>query len=276
MFDRRFVLLAMPPIRARFPSLSRLEVFLNGGRRMTINRNIRGAVSAAAILLLLLSGCGGDTKQLQAQNESLRAEVAALRARAAESEAARDAESKRSQRDAQDVARLRGEITQLRTDAKDAEKLRAENQQLRNENQKLRSATPPASPQPAPTPPQAATFPRESWSFAGYASPEAALVSAIWSMRQGNPKQYFESLTTDEQLRMTKAWEGKSQEEIAAKHQNDTAQITGVKVTETQPVSADETLMKVFIEGVNRDEIVRMKRVGNEWKFGGFIREPKP
>ena len=224
----------------------------------------------------LTSGCGGGgAKELQAENEALRAEVAALKARANEAEAARDADAKRTQGEAQDVARLRGEITQLRTSAKDAEKLRTENQQLRTENQKLRAPAT-ATPPPPAAAPTATSFPRESWSFAGYQSPEAALVSAIWSMQQGNAKQYFDSLTPEEQLRMTKVWENKSQAEIAAKHQADTAPISGMRVTETQPVSAEETVMKVFIEGVNREEKVSMKRVGNEWKFNGFIREPAP
>lgn len=241
---------------------------------MNMKRNIPAIVGAAAIAFLL-GGCGGEVKQVQAENESLRAEVAALKARTAEMDAAWETESKRQQTDAQDVARLRGEVTQLRTTAKDAEKLRAENQQLRSENQKLRGAATAANTQPAPVTAPPGTFPRESWSFAGYTSPEAALVSAIWSMQQGNPKQYFDSLTPEEQLRMAKAWEGKSQEEIAAKHQNDTSKITGMKVLSQQAVTADEVQMSVYIEGVDRAEKVSMKRVGNDWKFGGFIREPK-
>ena len=235
----------------------------------------------AAGMIPLLTGCGGDTKQLQSENEALRAEIAALKARAAEADAVRETDSKRAQTDAQDVARLRGELTQLRTSAKDAEKLRAENQQLRNDNQNLRgaataTATPAAPAAPATqTPQQGSAYPRESWSFAGYTSPDAALVSAIWSMQQGNPKQYFESLTPEEQLRMTKAWEGKTPEEIAAKHQTDTAPITGMKVTARQLVSPDEVQMSVFIEGANREEKVSMKRVGGEWKFGGFLRQPQ-
>jgi len=43
-----------------------------------------------------------------------------LRARSAEAEAALAADSKRSQTDAQDVARLRGEVTQLRNGSKDS------------------------------------------------------------------------------------------------------------------------------------------------------------
>lgn len=245
---------------------------------MNTTRNI-GAILGATVLTLCLAGCSGDAKKLQTENEALRAEVAALKARtdaSTDAEAARDAEVKRLRTDAQDVARLRGEVTQLRTTAKDADKLRAENQQLRSENQQLRGAAA-AAPTPPPAPVQAQTsFPRESWTFAGYASPEAALISAIYSMQQGNPKQYFESLTAEEQLRMAKSWEGKSPEEIAAKHVSDTSKITGMKVLNQQAISTDEVQMSVYIEGVDRAEKVSMKRVGNDWKFGGFIREPKP
>jgi len=227
-----------------------------------------GAVSA----ILLLAGCGGNAKQLQAENEALRAEVAALKARTAETEASREAELKRAQAEAQDVARLRGEVTQLRNTAKDAEKLRAENQQLRGENQKLRgAAAAPATPTPTP---QTGNFPRESWAFLGYTSPESALMSAIWSMQQGNPKQYFDSLTLEEQARMAKVWENKSEAEIAAKHQADVSKITGMRVLNRQELSAEEVQMSVYIEGVDRTEKVSMKRVGNDWRFGGFIREP--
>ena len=93
-------------------------------------------------------------------------------------------------------------------------------------------------------------------------------------MNQGNPRQYFDSLTPEEQLRMTRVWENKSQAEIAAKHQGDTAKITGLKVLNQQAVTADEVVMSVYIEGVDRAEKVSMKRVGNDWKFGGYLREP--
>jgi hypothetical protein len=235
-----------------------------------------GATLGTIVLVCSLTGCGGNSKPIEVENAALRAELAELKARAGETDAARDTEAKRAQTDAQDVARLRGEVTQLRTAAREVEKLRAENQQLRKENQTLRGATTAAANTPAaPTPPPAGSFPRESWSFAGYASPEAALVSAIWSMQQGNAKQYFESLTQDEQLRMAKVWEGKTPEEIAAKHQADTAAITGLKVIQRDEAPDGNAVIKVFIEGVNREEQVRLQRVGNDWKFGGFIREPK-
>ena len=228
-------------------------------------------------ITLLLTGCGGDAKKLQAENDALRAEVAELKARTdadAQAASTRDAEMKRLQTAATEAVRLRGEITQLRSGSKDTDSLRAENLRLKTENQSLRgaaSATASAPAAPAPTP---GHFPRESWSYAGYQTPESALISAIYSMQQGNPKQYFDSLTPEEQVRMSKVWENKSPEEIAAKHVVDTAKITGMKILNTQEISPGQTVMSVYIEGVDRTEKVSMRRVGEEWKFGGYIREP--
>ena len=230
-------------------------------------------VLLATALMLTLTGCGDDAKKFQAENNVLRAEVAELKARTdAEAQAAstRDAELKRLQTAATEAVRLRGEITQLRSGSKATESLRAENLRLKTENQTLRGATT-APTTPAPTP---GHFPRESWSHAGYQSPEAALISAIYSMQQGNPKQYFDSLTTEEQLRMTKVWENKTPEEIAAKHVADTSKITGMRILNSQEVAPGQMMMSVYIEGVDRAEKVSMKRVGEEWKFGGYIREP--
>jgi len=242
---------------------------------MNAKRKFSG-LAGGTIITLLLAGCGGDAKQLQSENEALRAEIAALHAHSTEADAARGAELKRQQSDASDVARLRGEATQLRNAAKDAEKLRAENQQLKAENQKLRGAAVATETAPTTPAPAAGTFPRESWKFAGYSSPENALISAIYAMQQGYTKEYFNSLTPEEQARMAKVWEGKSPEEIAAKHSSDTAAITGIQVLNQQAISADEVQMNVHIGGVERDEKLSVKRIGNDWKFNGFIREAKP
>ena len=243
---------------------------------MNAKRKFSG-LAGGTVIALLLAGCGGDAKKLQSENEALRAEIAALQARSADADTTRNAELKRQQSDASDVARLRGEVTQLRNSSKDAEKLRAENQQLKAENQKLRGAA--VATESAPTPPPApttGTFPREAWKFAGYNSPENALISAIYAMQLGYTKEYFNSLTPDEQARMAKAWEGKTPEEIAAKHSSDTAAISGLQVLNQQAISADEIQMNVHIGGVERDEKISVKRIGNDWKFNGFIREPKP
>lgn len=235
------------------------------------------AVALGGVLLGGLSGCGGAAKKMEAENEALRAQLNEMAGRAeaeAQANSARLVEVKGLQADVQDLLRLRGEVTRLRALAKESEGLRAENQRLKAENQAMRGATAAAS--PATTKAAPGHFPRESWSYAGYQSPEAALVSALYSMQQGNPKQYFESLTAEEQQRMAKVWENKTAEEISAKHMNDTAKITGMKVLTTQEVAPGQMVMSVFIEGIDRAEKVSMKLVDGEWKFGGYVREPAP
>lgn len=213
-------------------------------------------------------------QQLRAELEALRAETQAVHdQRAAAEEAlskARDGELQRLRAEAQDVHKLRNEVRQLRTGASEVVQLRAENQQLRA------AASAVATVAASSTAPGAAEvhFPKEKWAFSGYATPEAALVSAVWAMKEGNPKTYLESLSPEEQARMAKAWENKSETEVAAKHQSDVASITGVRILEQQVVKDDEVVMVVHVEGVGKVEKVTMKRVGNDWKFGGFIRTP--
>ena len=74
---------------------------------------------------------------------------------------------------------------------------------------------------------------------------------------------------------MAERWQGKSEQEIAAKHQSDVTRISGIRVTGRQDLDADNIVMNVQIEGVDRAEKVSMKRVDGQWKFAGYIREPE-
>ena len=168
--------------------------------------------------------------------------------------------------EAKDVSKLRGEVTRLRVAAKDADALRVQNEQLRG------AAAVAAKPPTTNAAPQG-KFPRESWTFAGYATPESALVSAVWAMREGKTQVFLDSLTPEEQARMAKQWENKSEAEIAAEQQKEVSTVTSVRVIEQQDVSPDEVEMTFFIEGDNRMEVVKLKRIANDWKFGGTVRE---
>ena len=249
------------------------------------------AIRLFVAVALLGSGAAAFTfwkraETLAGENAALRAEIETLKAAhasAADSPEAkqREYELKRLRADAEEVHKLRGELASLRAGAKDLERLRAENLQLRGDNQQLRTANASAAanaaaahPVVAPRPATADQFPRDAWSFAGYASPEAALVSSIWAMREGNPQTYLQSLSPEEQARLAKSWQNKPETESVAKHQSDVAAITGLRVLDRQTVSPNEVLMNVYIEGVGRMEKVSMKLIGNEWKFGGYIRPP--
>lgn len=241
------------------------------------------AVTPFAILVAI--GSMIAAAQLWKSNQALHQEIAALRAQgetlqeqvetAAKASVAEAAQAHgQSEAQTRELMKLRGEVSHLKTaGAQELQQLRAENASLKREATRggaVRTTTGIDQVRDA----EQGHFPRESWSFAGYKSPENALVSAIWSMREGDPKTYFNSLTPEEQARLGKQWESKSEAEIAAKHQSDVSKITSMQILDRQPVSDDEMTMSVYIGGVDRTEKVRMQRVEGEWKFGGYIREP--
>ena len=73
---------------------------------------------------------------------------------------------------------------------------------------------------------------------------------------------------------MLQEWGNKPENELAAKHQQDVANITAVRILDRQSAAPGEVTMNVYIEGVGRMEKVLMKQIGNDWKFGGFVRPP--
>jgi cytoskeletal protein RodZ len=218
-------------------------------------------------------------QRLRAQQAETLTQLEATRAQEAATAATtgqkRETELRQLRADAQDAARLKAEIAQLRGAARDAQSAQTQANPARTANPSMRRAVTPAADAPPAAPVPAGTFTRDAWTFSGYATPESALVSAIWAMKEGNPKTYFESLTPDEQLRMTQVWADKTPEQIAAKHQGDVAKITDIRVVESHETAPDQLIMSVQIGGVDRVEKVSLKRIGDDWKFGGFIREPK-
>ncbi len=243
-------------------------------------------MKTAILIVLLLVNCVFGALQWRTANE-LRAENAALKAEldklaqkgaAAESalQAGHRAEVARLKKQLEELHQLRGDVARLRGQAEEAAALRASNERLRArsaERETGNSGEPMAAAIEAPTAANPGGFPKEAWSFAGYETPENALVTAIWAMQQGTPETYLDSLAPEEQVRMAQRWQGMSEEEIAAKHQSDVTRITGITVTGREEVSADNIVMNVQIEGVDRAEKVSMKRVAGQWKFAGYIRE---
>ena len=214
------------------------------------------------------------------ENEELRLQVDSLQSEAANAEriaelAKENSDKLREQR--AELMRLRNQVTQLGGEKNAAENLKLENDRLRTKLKEMRAAeVGDLANSISPQRDEAIgrdVFPRESWSFAGYATPESALVSAIWAMKEGNPETYLKSLAPEEQQRMAAVWENKSETEIAEKHKGDVSTISGLRVLERQNTSPTEVVMTVLIEGPGRPEKIRMSQVGNEWKFGGFIRE---
>lgn len=223
-----------------------------------------------------------EAGKLRADNEALRQKLAAVETasqkRAEALQTRHQKEVQNLQREAQEVHKLRGEVNRLRSGAESLAQLQQAQSRLERENQTLREAARKAAIRPTETTFERGNFPRESWGFLGYKSPEDALVSAIWTMQQGDPQGYFESLAPAEQERMVERWQDKTEEEIANKHQSDVAAISGIRVLNRRDTSDHEVVLDVYIdvEGKGRMQTVSMQRIDNEWKFAGEIPAETP
>lgn len=222
-----------------------------------------------------------EVSKLRADNEALRQKLAAVETDSqerAKALLAQQKEVKNLQREAQEVHKLRGEVNRLRSGADSLAQLQEAQSRLKKENQTLREAARKAAIRPTETTFERGNFTRESWEFLGYKSPEDALVSAIWAMQQGDPQGYYESLAPEEQERMAKRWQDKTEEEIANKHQSDVAAISGIRVLDRRDISDHEVVLDVYIdvEGTGRMQTVSMQRIDNQWKFAGEVPEETP
>ncbi len=221
-----------------------------------------------------------NVRQLQDENASLRKELESAKlaadTAAETAEASHAAELKQLRADAKEVHKLRGQVNQLRSGRDALAQAQAANQRLSAENEQLRNTSLAELDALGEGPAGSERFLKENWSFLGYASPEDALVTAIFSMQEGDPQAYFDSLAPAEQERMAERWQDKTAEEVAEKHRSDVESISGLQMLSSQVVSDNEVLMDVYIQGPDRLQRVSMQRVDDQWKFGGYVQDEAP
>ena len=133
-------------------------------------------------------------------------------------------------------------------------------------------------------------FPRDSWAFAGYADPPAALISYMWaSICQSNRYIFETSLTPAQQKvyrQMIQMNRLVPQPHSAAatvaetfKRASDEWQNGGIRILDQQAVDGDLVLLHLQARKLpdNVEVYLRMKKLGNEWKYDGFERKsPAP
>lgn len=232
---------------------------------------------------LALAGAAGFVSMrnkaavLHQENLRLRDELATQRAAGddpAGPKAQRNAELERVQAEAREVHKLRGEISQLRAGAKEAEKVAMENQRLRAATQQLQTAPRTGAAVEPAAASQEGFYAKENWAFAGYASPEAALQSIAWAMREGDTKAFLAAVTAEERERMEKEWGNKSEAEVSADARKGTEKVKNIRILERKAISDDEVVLSIYAEGGD-DHVQKMsmKRFGTEWKLAGPKRD---
>ena len=215
---------------------------------------------------------------LQQVNHGLREELAAAQqligVRAGDQNKPANEEVERLRAEAREVHKLRNEVSQLRAGVKEADQLRAENQRFRAAGRPLQAAPSTGVAAASATASQDGYYAKEHWAFTGYATPEAALQSVIWAMREGDTRTLLASLTPEEMERMQKEWGNKSEAQVSADTKRGTDKISGIRILESKTLSDDEVVLSVFAAG-GEDKVqkISLKRYGTEWRMAGPKRE---
>jgi hypothetical protein len=196
-----------------------------------------------------------DMSQLAAKNEGL----AKLAAQASSSRALPD-------RQFSELLKLRGEVGRLRQQSQEAEKLRNEIQRLGAEAASRKTPAGNASPDAA----SESNVPKESWAFAGYATPEAAFQSAIWAISSGDVKTFYASLTDEGKQKIENEERGQSETDRAAKGVEVMGKFKAFRVDGREDRPDGTVVLTVSMirpDGTPETEKMAAKRVGAEWKL---------
>lgn len=161
-----------------------------------------------------------------------------------------------------ELLRLRGQVGVLREQCKELQKVRAENRQAHAMLDGGRGM---------PSVATADYWPRDSWSFTGYGSPDAALQTSLWAANNGDLKALLASTTGDLRKIVESDLAGKSADEAAIKAMDEVINFKSVRVLNREAQAEDSTVLTVAIEDRSETQTVKllMKKVGNEWKISG-------
>ena len=127
-------------------------------------------------------------------------------------------------------------------------------------------------------PAQARTdFPKSSWALAGYANPASALETVFWAGNHADGKTLLTSMTPDLQQQLQQRFEdelqkrGMSLEEFFAQSaKGHVSAITGFRVLNQEVVADNQIILHLYVQGKEREDTFKMKKIGNEWKLDQF------
>jgi hypothetical protein len=210
--------------------------------------------------------------KLREENDSLRQRLDQMDQLEAENERLSNlvarANGSLSDEQLKDLLRLRSEVGSLRQQTNELARLREENRRLQATLMANRSLSASNSP-PDATPQE---FPKESWAFAGYATPSAALQSLYWATSKGDVKLASVSVTPEWWQR---EFGDTSESEIAAEFAKESSKVTGFRILSSKILSDNEVILNYNLasDGRSSDGNFRilMVKIEGEWKFAGPI-----
>ena len=175
------------------------------------------------------------------------------------------------------VARTGGTQSLSPDQSRELLRLRAEAGRLRRENREVRAAlSTPDNASGSKTSSEADApeeHPRESWTFAGRATPEAALESYYWAISNGDLGTLQAAMSPEgwKQLQDELKEEQEAQREtgadVAAVFSKHFSKLKGFHILSRDTISETDVSFKVAYSGMAGATSHRFRKVGDEWKM---------
>ena len=165
------------------------------------------------------------------------------------------------------------ELQRLRAEAGALRQLTNELERARNENAEAHAVLDRyLASEMAPKVATADFWPRDSWNFAGYASPDDTLRSSLWASNTGNLKALLDSMTGEFRQMMEKNFEGKSADEAAIRVMDEVTNLKSVQVMNRDFQSDDTAVLTAMFQDGNQTHTTKLllKKIGDEWKLAGM------
>ena len=245
-----------------------------------IKLGVLSAVVAIGVATPLILQQQANTR-LREENRALRAQAVPPPVTPASPSAADETDLARRQQEHLELLRLRGEVGRLRAQEKELADLRAAGRNSPGAS----SAVPP---------PDIIDLPKDSWTDAGFATPQAALKTRGWAVLNGNRERFKELLYITDGAK--KFMEGMLEQMIASSPDPAAARkqiadnglgledallfpmmaedrdrnYTGYRVLSQQAPTADEMILTVettMASGTAKQEDMKFQKAGNDWKL---------
>ena len=116
-------------------------------------------------------------------------------------------------------------------------------------------------------------FPRNSWSFAGYATPEDTAQSLFWALRESDSNSfqiYLNGLVPELHDKMQQEVQNRGRNAFANLSAHEIGGVTRYRILKRVMLSDNKAQLRIQFGGLNGPiQTLAMEKIGNEWKCAG-------
>ena len=110
-------------------------------------------------------------------------------------------------------------------------------------------------------------FAKESWSYSGWATPEATLQTMLWAFRQQDIRWFIDSLTPAANDQFQRGYEGVAAAQIKDEMRQGALKIKGYRIIDRTMVAPDKMRLTVNMDGADGPEVKFFRLVNGQWKL---------